>query len=169
MLSKAKRLCKQALFGRLDRLGNPYYLIPLAIADKLKSDEEKIVALLFKVMENPYYDLLYLKKYGFSNKILLTLDTLKAHKTQSKSEYLACVKTNPIAKSVLIAYMEHTIDSDYEQLTMTRLRMNRLAKMESDINYLIRSDEEIAKARQEIIDMIKPKNKPKSKHYKNNI
>ena len=61
MLELAKKICREAHKGQVDKGGAPYYLHPFHVADNCKTEKQKIVALLHDVIEdNDHYSLDYL-------------------------------------------------------------------------------------------------------------
>ena len=110
MYNKALQIAKSAHSGQLDKGGNPYFLHPLAVSEKVEAENEKIVALLHDVIEDTDITLDYLREQGFSEEILAGVDRLTKREGVSYEEYIEAVRKNPLALKVKIADMLHNSD-----------------------------------------------------------
>lgn len=109
MIEKAKNLCYKAYYGQLDKAGNSYYSYLLDITNRCTTEDEKVVALLHKTVENNIYSLETLAKLGVNRKNLLAIETLnKVNLT--KGDYINTVKENKIARVVKIADIEYLLN-----------------------------------------------------------
>lgn len=108
-LEFAKEFSKYAHSGQKDRAGNPYYLHPLAISEKLESDDERIVALLHDVLR--YTDVtLSTVKNLFGATIGGAVRAITRRDGERFDDYIARVSQNPLAKSVKIADLEFVLE-----------------------------------------------------------
>lgn len=110
MFNKALLLATKAHAGQVDKAGKPYLLHPIAVADMLKAEEEKIVALLHDVVEDTSLTLIDLRNEGFPDRIVEAVDAITKRSGFSYEEYLQRVKQNPLALAVKIADMTHNMD-----------------------------------------------------------
>lgn len=110
MFNKALLLATKAHAGQVDKAGKPYLLHPIAVADMLKAEEEKIVALLHDVVEDTSLTLIDLRNEGFPDRIVEAVDAITKSSGISYEEYLQRVKQNPLALAVKIADMTHNMD-----------------------------------------------------------
>ncbi|MDF2572046.1 MAG: hypothetical protein K0R55_3650 [Sporomusa sp.] len=76
MFNKALLLATKAHAGQVDKAGKPYLLHPIAVADMLKAEEEKIVALLHDVVEDTSLTLIDLRNEGFPDRIVEAVDAI---------------------------------------------------------------------------------------------
>lgn len=68
LIKKAYQIAKQAHEGQFDKGGQPYFLHPLAVSEKVQSEDAKIVALLHDVIEDTTVTIEDLQREGFSEK-----------------------------------------------------------------------------------------------------
>lgn len=110
MFTKAIIISAKAHTGQVDKGGAPYILHPLTLMMKVKSEDEKIVALLHDVIEDTPITLDELREEGFSEEILEAVDLLTRKKGEQYWSYLAKLKENPLAKRVKIEDLKHNMD-----------------------------------------------------------
>ncbi len=110
VLTLSLKIAKQAHAGQFRRDGTtPYILHPVAVADKVHSWEEKIVANCHDVLEMSNETYQSLIDQGIPIHLVNAIDLLTHKKTDSYETYLALVKMNPIAKAVKIADRLHNL------------------------------------------------------------
>lgn len=109
-LEKAIELAAKAHAGQKDKHGEPYILHPLRVMLRMKTEEERIVAVLHDVIEDTEVDESELYRWGFSDAIidavsLLTRRPIEGHgEKPSYQEFIrAVVATGPLAIEVKIA------------------------------------------------------------------
>ena len=135
MLNKALKLCFAAHNGQVDKGGAPYYLHPITVALHMKTEDEKIVALLHDVVEDTEITLDDLRHDGFSERIVEAVDAM-TKKGESWEAYLAKVKSNPIAKAVKLGDLKH--NSDLTRLkSVTEKDIKRVERYKKAIDYLL--------------------------------
>jgi (p)ppGpp synthase/HD superfamily hydrolase len=103
LAAKAHRGCK-------DKAGAVYILHPLRVMLRMKTNDERIIALLHDVVEDTEYTLEDLRKAGYSQKILQSLDYLTKRDGEEYKEFINRVKHNPLARKVKIADVEDNLD-----------------------------------------------------------
>jgi len=105
-LEKAIQIAVQAHQGQKDKAGALYILHPLRVMLRLNSETEMIVAVLHDLVEDSNWTLEDLRQKGFSEVILAAIDCLTHKPEDSYDEFIAKVKTNPIAEKVKLADLE---------------------------------------------------------------
>ena len=123
MTKVALKLCFDAHKDQTDKSGMPYVFHPFHLAEQMKDEATTIVALLHDVVEDTDYTIEDLRKMGFSEEVLEAI-TLMTHAPEVPyMDYVARVKTNPIARAVKLADLNHNSDSTrLEVLTEFDLR-----------------------------------------------
>lgn len=106
----AKGVAEKAHRGQTEKNGKPYINHPLTVAGKVKTETEKIVALLHDVVEDSDITLEDIAKYGFSEEVVEAVDAITKKEGQTYGEYIEKVKTNIIAVKVKIADLTHNSD-----------------------------------------------------------
>ncbi|NDY73833.1 GTP pyrophosphokinase [Desulfobacter hydrogenophilus] len=109
-LEDAIILAARAHKGQVDKAGEPYILHPLHVMLCMKTNTERIVAVLHDVMEDTDYSDIDLIALGFSPNIVEALKCLSKSDAESYFDYIDRVKTNKNAKRVKIADLTHNMD-----------------------------------------------------------
>ena len=83
----------------------PYLLHPLRVMLRMKTEPERIVAVLHDVVEDTPVTLADLRREGYSRQIVKAVDaiTRRKHQGETYDEYLDRVAANPLAKRVKLA------------------------------------------------------------------
>ena len=132
LLRKAVQLAKDAHANQIDKGGHPYIDHPMAIADRLDTEEEKIVALLHDTVEDTYLTLEMIANLGFCDYIVHAIDCLTRRSSEDYQAYIRRIKGNSLARTVKVADIEHNMD-------LTRLKYitdadrKRIAKYEKSL------------------------------------
>lgn len=114
--------------GQVDKGGLEYINHPLTVASLVKTNEEKIVAILHDIIEDTKTTIEELKLYNFSDDIINAIDCLTKKQNQSYEEYKEKIKTNKLAIKVKIADLIHNMD-------MSRLNNVTKEDIERNIKY----------------------------------
>lgn len=109
-IAKALQIAVEAHKGAVDKGGNDYIFHPISVALHMKTNEEKIVALLHDIVEDTEITIEDLRKQGFSEKILMAIDAITRRENEDRETYLCRVKANSLAKAVKIADLNHNSD-----------------------------------------------------------
>ena len=137
-LEDAISLAAKAHRGRKDKAGAPYILHPLRVMFRMKTKDERIAAVLHDVIEDTKYTLEDLRKAGYSEKILRSLDYLTRRDGEEYVEFIRRAKRNPLARKVKIADIEDNLDlarikkpkkSDFERIEKYRLALSELERL----------------------------------------
>ena len=75
----------------------------------MKTEEEKIVAILHDVIEDSNTTLQDLKEQGFNNEIINAIDILTKKDNMDYFDYIKLVKTNDLARKVKLADLKHNL------------------------------------------------------------
>ena len=110
ILEKAIHIAVDAHSGQRDKAGQPYILHPLRIMLKMKTETEKIAAVLHDVIEDTDWTFEKLKREGFSEEILDALKHVTRQRNETYEQFIERVKTNPTARQVKISDLEDNMD-----------------------------------------------------------
>lgn len=110
LTKKAMRLCFDAHKDQVDKSGMPYVFHPFHVAEQMTTEETTVVALLHDVIEDTDYTIADLRDMGFPEPVTAAL-TLLTHKDGVPyMEYVAAIKSDPIASAVKLADLHHNSD-----------------------------------------------------------
>jgi (p)ppGpp synthase/HD superfamily hydrolase len=110
-LEKAIVIAAKAHSRQKDRAGAPYILHPLRIMMKMKTDAEKIVAILHDVLEDTGITEETLRQEGFSDPVVDAIVCLtRSDKAEPYEVYISRVKEVPVAKRIKLADLEDNMD-----------------------------------------------------------
>lgn len=107
---RALKLCFEAHKDQIDKSGMPYVFHPFHLAEQMKDEDTTIVALLHDVIEDTDYTFGDLKAIGFDDVIIDALKLMTHDESVPYMEYVAEIKTNPIAREVKLADLQHNSD-----------------------------------------------------------
>lgn len=122
--------------NQTDKAGNPYILHPLHVMENVNSKEGKIVAILHDIIEDTDITENYLLKIGLSKRIVDAVVALTRSKDIDYQEYIKNLSSNPLAKEVKLADLEHNMD--LKRLpTLEEKDLERNRKYQIAYHYLI--------------------------------
>ena len=107
---KALNLCFEAHKDQRDKSGQPYVFHPFHLAEQMTDEATTIVALLHDVIEDTDYTFADLAAMGFGDDVIEALRLLTHDDAVPYMDYVAQIKTNPIAKTVKLADLRHNSD-----------------------------------------------------------
>ena len=110
MTKLALKICFEAHKDQLDKSGLPYVFHPFHLAEQMTDEETCAVALLHDVVEDTDITLGDLEKLGFGEKILEAISLMTHREGVDYMDYVAKIKTNPIARAVKLADLRHNSD-----------------------------------------------------------
>ena len=105
----ADRFAAEKHAGQKDKAGLPYVEHPRAVAARVESEEEKIVALLHDTVEDTDATIDEIREM-FGSTIADAVALLTHDNSVPYMEYVAKVKENPIARAVKLADLSHNMD-----------------------------------------------------------
>ncbi len=109
-LERAIEIAARAHAGQVQHDGSPYILHPLEVMMQVKSLEAKMAAVLHDVIEDTAVTMEDLRKEGFSEKVLATVDLLTRKEGQDYLDYLKPIRQNAMALEIKLADLNHNID-----------------------------------------------------------
>lgn len=105
----ALSVAKKAHAGQVDKAGEDYIKHPIAVSEKVKSEDEKIVALLHDTLEDTDLEYILIEDL-FGETIADSVLTMTHKDEEEYFDYILRVKQNPIARAVKIADLTHNMD-----------------------------------------------------------
>lgn len=109
-LERAIRIAKTAHEGQVDKAGMPYFLHPMKVMSQVKTEDEKIVAVLHDVVEDTAVTLDDLRREGFAESLIEAVDALTKRPGESRMDAARRLRPNLIARAVKIADVRHNLD-----------------------------------------------------------
>jgi (p)ppGpp synthase/HD superfamily hydrolase len=120
--------------GQKDKAGIDYINHPLTVASFVESEDEKIAALLHDVLEDTEFPEIALRIL-FGDKIVDSLLLLRHEKGVNYFDYVAKIKSDPLARAVKLADLRH--NSDLSRLPeITEKDLKRAEKYKKAIEIL---------------------------------
>jgi (p)ppGpp synthase/HD superfamily hydrolase len=107
---KALKLCYEAHKDQVDKTGVPYVFHPFHVAEQMKDEATTVVALLHDVVEDTYYTLDDIAAEGFGQDIVDAVALMTHEDDVPYLDYVAKLKSNPIARAVKLADLAHNSD-----------------------------------------------------------
>jgi (p)ppGpp synthase/HD superfamily hydrolase len=107
---KAMKLCFQAHRDQVDKSGMPYVFHPFHLAEQMTDEDTTVAALLHDVAEDTPYTFADLEAMGFSSTVISALKLLCHDKAVPYLDYVAKIKSNPVARAVKLADLMHNSD-----------------------------------------------------------
>lgn len=110
LTKKAMKLAFEAHKNQTDKTGLPYIYHPIHLAEQMTDETTTCVALLHDVVEDTDVTFEQLDAAGFSAEVIAALRLLTHDESVPYLEYVQEIKTNPIAKAVKLADLNHNSD-----------------------------------------------------------
>lgn len=95
--------------GQYDKVGKEYINHPLTVSNNLTTEDEKIVGLLHDVVEDTKVTLDDLRLF-FDEHVVEAISLLTHKEEDSYMDYLAKIKSNPLALAVKLSDLRHNMD-----------------------------------------------------------
>ena len=108
--SHAKKIAVEAHKGQKDKGGKDYVLHPIRVAERCKSADAKVVALLHDTIEDTAVTPDYLREQGFPEKIIEGVLSVTKREGESYEDFVRRAAQNPIGKEVKKADLEDNMD-----------------------------------------------------------
>lgn len=102
-LEHAIAIAVKAHAGQLDKGGEPYILHPLRIMLAMKTNEERIVAILHDVVEDSEVTFEKLLAEGFSQELVDAIRSVTRREGEEYENFILRAAANPIGRSVKLA------------------------------------------------------------------
>lgn len=110
LLNSAIMLACVAHQEQVDLGGDLYILHPLRVMLQMKTEEERITAVLHDVLEDSKFTPDYLRTFNFPENVLTALQTLSRKKGEPYSEYIRAISRNELAKKVKLADLQDNLN-----------------------------------------------------------
>lgn len=107
---EALRLCFDAHKDQVDKSNIPYVFHPFHLAEQMEDEVTTIVALLHDVVEDTDYTIEDITEKGFSKEVTEALTLLTHDEAVPYMDYVARIKSNPVARAVKLADLKHNSD-----------------------------------------------------------
>lgn len=135
LTKKALKLSFEAHKNQFDKSGVPYVYHPFHLAEQMETEETTIVALLHDVVEDTTFSLDDLSAAGFPGNVIDAIALMTHDKSVPYLDYVAKIKSNPIARVVKLADLKH--NSDVTRLdAVDEKAMKRIQKYDEAIRLL---------------------------------
>jgi len=136
-LCRAIELAKQHHKGQTDKAGKPYINHPLRVMNQMKSEDEKIVAVLHDIVEDTDISLNDLRNEGFSEEVVSAVECLTKQDGENYDSYIERISFNPLAVKIKLADLED--NKDLTRLPeVTDKDLERLEKYDKALEKLTR-------------------------------
>jgi (p)ppGpp synthase/HD superfamily hydrolase len=103
LLEKAILIAVKAHQGQVDKGGHPYILHPLAVMNRVKSSDAKIIAVLHDVLEDTEMTAEDLQKEGFPQEIIDAICAVTRMEEETYEAFLQRIAKNALAVEVKLA------------------------------------------------------------------
>lgn len=132
---KAMKLCFEAHRDQVDKSGMPYVFHPFHLAEQMTDEATTVTALLHDVVEDTDYTLNDLRAMGFPAEAVDAIAMMTHDPEVPYLDYVAKIKTNPVARAVKLADLRH--NSDLSRLdTVDEKALERVEKYRRAIRLL---------------------------------
>ena len=137
-LGKAIELAKKHHKGQTDKAGKPYIEHPLRVMNQMKSEKEKIVAVLHDIVEDTDISLNDLRNEGFSEEVVSAVECLTKQDGENYDSYIERISFNPLAVKIKLADLEdnrdltrlpQVTDKDLERLEKYDKALEKLTRL----------------------------------------
>mgnify|MGYP001128624775 CR=1 FL=1 len=109
-IERAIKIAAEAHDGQVDKAGAPYILHPLRVMLHVRTNEERIVAVLHDVVEDSQWSLELLRAEGFSEQVLRAIDSVTRRDSETYEEFVLRAGLDPIGRNVKLADLEDNCD-----------------------------------------------------------
>ncbi len=122
LMERAEQLAEAMHEGQYDKVGEPYIKHIRAVADKVKTYDQKTVAYLHDIVEDTSMDLENLRMLGFTEEIIQAVDAITRREDEDYFDFIDRVKENELARVVKLADLEHNMDDSRMENVSESLR-----------------------------------------------
>ena len=110
-IERAIQIAVEAHAGAKDKGGSPYILHPINVMMRMKTDDEKIVAILHDVVEDTDWTFQILREEGFSETVLDALASVtKVSEDEDYELFIKRCSRNAIGSRVKVADLMENLD-----------------------------------------------------------
>ena len=133
----AKAIAAYAHDGQVDKAGKPYILHPIAVSERVTTEDEKVVALLHDVLEDTFVTESTIRNL-FSDVITDAIVALTRKPEETYEDFIVRASLNSLSRTVKIADLSHNMDLSRME-TITQKDLDRIQKYEKAMTYLVMS------------------------------
>ena len=143
-IEKAISIAAAAHAGQRDKAGESYILHPLRVMLRMRTEEERIVAILHDLIEDTYWTFEQLRDEGFSKDIVDAIDSVTKREGETYNDFVDRAGRNAIGRRVKLADLEDNSDlsriakptqKDYQRLEKYRLAIQRIHHDAATVQY----------------------------------
>lgn len=125
-----------------DKAGQPYILHPLRVMLRQHDEAAQIVAVLHDVLEDSEITADDLRTEGYTEEVILALETLTKRKGEDYDDFIERVATSPLARRVKLADLEDNMNvyrltkvsgNDLDRIKKYHTAWRRLARLEGTL------------------------------------
>ncbi len=116
LTKKAMKIAFDVHKDQTDKTGLPYIYHPIHLAEQMTDEATVCVALLHDTVEDGDITFDFLRECGFTEEIVSAIELLTHDEGVPYMDYVQKIGTNPIAKTVKLADLNH--NSDLSRLTV---------------------------------------------------
>lgn len=135
-LDEAIQTARRAHEGQVDKSGRPYIAHPLRVMGQVRSEHERMAAILHDVVEDTSVTLADLTAAGCPEEVLAAVAAISKQPGEDQATYLARVAANPIARTVKRADIADNMSPDRLALLDPATREQLRTKYESALRQL---------------------------------
>ena len=110
LLEKAIQIAVKAHSGQTDKAGAAYIFHPIRVANRCKTDEERIVALLHDTIEDTEVTAEYLLMEGFPHNIVDAILSVTRNDDEIYDDFIKRCRLNPSGRQVKLHDLEDNLD-----------------------------------------------------------
>jgi (p)ppGpp synthase/HD superfamily hydrolase len=114
-LDRAIEIAVKAHAGQVDKGGEPYILHPLRVMLRMRTEAERIIAVLHDVVEDSDYTFDDLRSEGFPADVIEALEAVTKLPGESRIDAAKRAAQNPLARAVKLA--DNAENSDLSRIT----------------------------------------------------
>ena len=103
LIEKAIAVAPKAHAGRKDKANEPYILHPLRVMLQMRTEEERLAAVLHDVVEDSDTTIKDLQRAGFPAEVIEAVRLLTRLREDTYDEFIEKLKPDPLARRVKIA------------------------------------------------------------------
>ncbi len=139
-VERAVAIAARAHEGQVDKAGAPYVFHPLRVMLRLETADERIVGVLHDVVEDTDVTMDHLRAEGFSETVLIALDSVTKRGGEVYMDFVQRAAANPIGRRVKLADLLDNSDvsriarptqRDFERLERYRLAIEVIRAMDA--------------------------------------
>jgi GTP diphosphokinase / guanosine-3',5'-bis(diphosphate) 3'-diphosphatase len=109
-LERAIAIAAEAHAGQVDKAGAAYILHPLRVMLRMRTESERIAAVLHDVVEDTPWTLEALAGEVFAPEVLAAVEALTRREGESYEVFIARAGANPIGRAVKLADLAENMD-----------------------------------------------------------